>query len=248
MSGILSIVATPIGNLEDVTLRALRVLKESSAVIAEDTRRTAILLQRHGISARVESCPAFRESSACERIAARIAAGERLALVSDAGTPGISDPGSRIVRACVERGLPVEVIPGPCAAIAALCGSGLPTHEFHFVGFLPPKAVARERRLRELSALPGTLVIYESPHRVDAMLAQAAAVFGGRPSVVGRELTKKFEEFRRGTSAELAEWFAAHPAKGEIVFLVGPGNAQGSTEGDGGAAPDQRPPVKGEEE
>ena len=118
------------------------------------------------------------------------------------------------------RGLTVEVIPGPCAAIAALCGSGLPTHEFHFVGFLPPKAVARERRLRELAALPGTLVIYESPHRLGAMLAQAAGVFADRPAVIGRELTKKFEEFRRGTAAELAAWFATHPPKGEIVFLV----------------------------
>lgn len=220
MSGILSIVATPIGNLEDITLRALRVLRESSAVIAEDTRRTAILFQRHGISRPIESCPAFREAASCERIADRIAAGERLALVSDAGTPGISDPGSRIVRACVARGLAVEVIPGPCAAIAALCGSGLPTHEFHFVGFLPPKAVARERRLRELATLPGTLVIYESPHRLGAMLAQAAGVFADRPAVIGRELTKKFEEFRRGTAAELAAWFATHPPKGEIVFLV----------------------------
>ena len=224
MSGILSIVATPIGNLEDVTLRALRVLREASAVIAEDTRRTAILLQRHGISRPIESCPAFREAASCERIAARIASGERLALVSDAGTPGISDPGSRIVRACVERGLAVEVIPGPCAAIAALCGSGLPTHEFHFVGFLPPKAVARERRLRELAKLPGTLVIYESPHRLCAMLEQAGMVFGPRPAVVARELTKKFEEFRRGTAAELAAWFAAHPPRGEIVFLVAPGS------------------------
>jgi 16S rRNA (cytidine1402-2'-O)-methyltransferase len=220
MSGILSIVATPIGNLEDITLRALRVLRESSAVIAEDTRRTAILFQRHGISRPIESCPAFREAASCERLAERIAAGEHLALVSDAGTPGISDPGSRIVRACVARGLTVEVIPGPCAAIAALCGSGLPTHEFHFVGFLPPKAVARERRLRELAALPGTLVIYESPHRLGAILAQAAGVFADRPAVIGRELTKKFEEFRRGTAAELAAWFATHPPKGEIVFLV----------------------------
>ncbi|MCC7519442.1 MAG: 16S rRNA (cytidine(1402)-2'-O)-methyltransferase [Verrucomicrobiae bacterium] len=226
MSGILSIVATPIGNLEDITLRALRVLREAEAVIAEDTRRTAILLQRHGIARPVESCPAFREASACARVVERIAAGERLALVSDAGTPGISDPGARIVRACVARGLAVEVIPGPCAAVAALCGSGLPTHEFHFVGFLPPKAVARERRLRELATLPGTLVIYESPHRLCAMLGQAAGVFGARPAAVARELTKKFEEFRRGTSAELAAWFATHPPKGEIVFLVGPGHPE----------------------
>jgi 16S rRNA (cytidine1402-2'-O)-methyltransferase len=222
MSGTLSIVATPIGNLEDVTLRALRALREADAVIAEDTRRAAILLQRHGISRPVESCPAFREAAASARIADRVAAGQRLALVSDAGTPGISDPGARIVRACVERGLHVEVVPGPCAAIAALCGAGLPTHEFHFVGFLPPKAAARERRLRELAALPGTLVIYESPHRLPSMLGQAAAAFGDRPAAVARELTKKFEEFRRGTAAELAAWFAAHPPRGEIVVLVGP--------------------------
>lgn len=222
MSGILSIVATPIGNLEDLTLRALRVLREADAVLAEDTRRAAILFQRHDIRRPIESCPAFREANAGGRIAARVAAGERLALVSDAGTPGISDPGARLVRACVERGLPVEVIPGPCAAIAALCGSGLPTHEFHFVGFLPPKAAARERRLRELATLPGTLVIYESPHRLAAMLQQAAAVFGTRPAAVARELTKKFEEYRRGTAADLAAWFAAHPPRGELVVLVGP--------------------------
>lgn len=221
MSGKLSLVATPIGNMEDITLRALRVLAEADVIMAEDTRRTAQLLARHSIRRPMESCPAFREGNRATAIAERVARGERLALVSDAGTPGISDPGGRLVRACLERGLTVEVIPGPCAAIAALSISGLPTHEFHFVGFLPPKRGPKERRLRGLASVPGTLVIYESPHRLAATLEVMAAVFADRPVVVGREITKKFEEFRRGTSGEIVAWFRAHPPRGEFVLLVG---------------------------
>ncbi len=220
MSGKLSLVATPIGNMEDITLRALRVLSEADVIFAEDTRHTSNLLTHHEIRKPLQSCHDFSEARRSSEIADRVAAGGRVALVSDAGTPGISDPGFRVVRACVERGLEIEAIPGPCAAIAALSASGLATDEFHFVGFLPVKSGACERRLRELSIIPGTLIIYESPYRIARTLERIAAIFPDRRMVAARELTKKFEEFRRGTAATLLAHFQAHVPRGEFVILV----------------------------
>ena len=222
MPGRLSLVATPIGNMEDITLRALRTLAEADVIFAEDTRHTAQLLHHHQLHKPLQSCHAFSEARRGDEIAARVAAGEHVALVSDAGSPGISDPGFRVVRACLEKGVLVETVPGPCAVISALSASGLPTDEFHFIGFLPPKSGARERRLRGALAIPGTLVIYESPHRLVRALEQIAAIFPDRPVVVARELTKKFEEYRRGSAMEVLAHFQAHPPRGEMVVLIGP--------------------------
>jgi len=221
MDGKLSLVATPIGNMEDIALRALRTLSEADIIFAEDTRHTAHLLNHYRIRKPLRSYHAFSEARQSEEIATRVAQGERVALVSDAGSPGISDPGFRVVRSCLEKGLTLEVIPGPCAAIAALSISGLPTDEFHFVGFLPSKTGARKRRLYQLAPLPGTLVIYESPHRLTRTLDQMIEIFPNRPMVVAREITKKFEEFRRGTIADLLAHFQTHPPKGEFVILIG---------------------------
>jgi 16S rRNA (cytidine1402-2'-O)-methyltransferase len=221
MQGKLSLVATPIGNMEDITLRAIRVLSEADVVFAEDTRHTAHLLSYHEIRKPLQSCHAFSEARRSQEIIERIAQGEKVALVSDAGTPGISDPGFRVVRNCLEKGLPIEVIPGPCAAIAAICTSGLETDEFHFVGFLPPKVVACEKRLLELSTISGTLILYESPYRVLRTLELISAIFPDRNIVVAREITKKFEEYRRGTPAEVLAHFKKHPPKGEFVILIG---------------------------
>ena len=220
MSGKLSLVATPIGNMEDITLRALRTLSEADAIFAEDTRHTAHLLAHHRLQKSLQSCHQQNEARRGQEIAFRVARGERIALVSDAGSPGISDPGFRVVRACIEQGLTVEVIPGPGALIAALSASGLPTHEFHFVGFLPSKPGACERKLREWTDVRGTLVFYESPHRLLRVLNRIALIFPGRKLVVARELTKKFEEFRRGSAAELAAHFEKHPPRGELVVLM----------------------------
>lgn len=219
-TGRLHLVATPIGNLEDITLRALRILREADAIYAEDTRHTAVLLAHYEIRKPLLSCHEHNERMRCEEMARRVAEGQRIALVSDAGSPGISDPGFRAVRACVEQGLAVEAIPGPCALVAALSASGLPTHEFHFVGFLPVKSGACERKLRELEAVSGTLVFYESPHRLLRTLERIAVVYPERRVVVAREITKKFEEFRRGTAGELQTHFEHHPPRGEIVLLV----------------------------
>lgn len=222
-TGRLDLVATPIGNLEDITLRALRVLREADAIYAEDTRHTAVLLAHYEIRKPLLSCHEHNERQRCEEMARRVAEGQRIALVSDAGSPGISDPGFRAVRACVEQGLAVEAIPGPCALVAALSASGLPTHEFHFVGFPPVKSGACERKLRELETVPGTLVFYESPHRLLRTLGRIAAVYPERRVVVARELTKKFEEFQRGTAGELLGHFEQHPPRGEIVLLLAGG-------------------------
>ena len=221
MNGKLFLVATPIGNMEDITLRALRLLAEADIIFAEDTRHTAHLLAHHKIRKPLQSYHAFNEARRTSEITERIAQGQKVALVSDAGSPGISDPGFRVARACVEMGLPIEVIPGPCAAIAALSASGLPSDEFHFVGFLPSKTGACEKRLRALVSLPGTLIIYESPYRLVRTLGQIAAIFPDHQIVAARELTKKFEEFRRGKAAEILAHFQAHRPKGEFVILIG---------------------------
>jgi len=222
MAGKLFVVATPIGNMEDITLRALRVLREVDVVFAEDTRHTVGLLKHHQIEKPLMSCHDFNEAKQASEVARRVLAGERVALVSDAGTPLISDPGFRVVRSCLEQGAEVEVVPGACAAVAALSVSGLPTHEFHFLGFLSNKSVAAERKLRESASLEGTLIFYESPFRVVRTLEQIAAVFPARRVVVARELTKKFEEIVCGTATEVLAAFQTKKPKGEFVILIGP--------------------------
>ncbi len=218
--GTLYLVATPIGNLEDITLRALRTLKECHLVAAEDTRRTGQLLKHYGISKPMISYFQFNEARRSEEIVGRLRRGEIVALVTDAGTPGISDPGERVVQSAIAGGLRVETVPGPCALVAGLTASGLPAGEFHFIGFLPHKSGQRRNRLEALKSIPGTLVIYESPYRVKKLLDELNAVFPGREVVLARELTKKFEEYFRGTPAELITRLEQRSLKGEFVVLV----------------------------
>jgi 16S rRNA (cytidine1402-2'-O)-methyltransferase len=220
-SGTLYLVATPIGNLEDITLRALRVLRECDVVAAEDTRHSGQLLKHFGISKPLLSYFQFNEAKRSEEIIARLRRGEKVALVTDAGSPGISDPGERVVQAALAAGLRVEAVPGVCALVAGLTASGLPADEFHFVGFLPHKSGQRRNRLESLKSVPGTLVLYESPYRVEKLLAELVEIFPERRVVLARELTKKFEEFLRGTPAELLAVARQRRLKGEFVVLVG---------------------------
>jgi 16S rRNA (cytidine1402-2'-O)-methyltransferase len=222
-------VATPIGNLEDITLRALRVLRECDVIAAEDTRHTGHLLQAYEIKKPLISYFKFNEAKRSEEIIQRLANGQKVALVTDAGTPGISDPGQRVVRAALEAGYKVESIPGPCAFVAGLTASGLATEEFYFVGFLPQKSTQRRRRLESLKSLEATLVFYESPYRVDKLMGEIAELMPLRRVVLARELTKKFEEYLRGTATELVEVYKKRRAKGEFVVMVeGAGNEQPS--------------------
>jgi 16S rRNA (cytidine1402-2'-O)-methyltransferase len=218
--GTLYLVATPIGNLEDITLRALRTLKECDVVAAEDTRRTGQLLKHFDISKSLLSYFQFNEARRSEQIIERLRRGEKVALVTDAGSPGISDPGERVVKAATAAGLRVESVPGPSALVAALTASGLPTEEFHFIGFLPHKSGQRRRELERLKSIAGTLVLYESPYRVEKLLVELNDLFAGRQVVLARELTKKFEEYLRGTPAELLEVLKRRSLKGEFVVLV----------------------------
>ena len=218
--GTLYLVATPIGNLEDITLRALRTLKECDVVAAEDTRRTGQLLKHFDISKPLLSYFQFNEAKRSEQIIERLRRGETVALVTDAGSPGISDPGERVVKAATAAGLRVESVPGPSALVAALTASGLPTEEFHFIGFLPHKSGQRRRELERLKSIAGTLVFYESPYRVGKLLVELNDLFAGRQVVLARELTKKFEEYLRGTPAELLEVLKRRSLKGEFVVLV----------------------------
>jgi 16S rRNA (cytidine1402-2'-O)-methyltransferase len=222
VSGTLYVVATPIGNLEDITLRALRVLRESTVIAAEDTRRTRTLLARHGITTPVVSYFEHNKLRRGPELCGRLEAGEDVALVTDAGTPGISDPGFHLVRLARHAGLPVVPVPGPSAVTAALSAAGIPGDRFAFEGFLPVKRGRRLARLRALQALGRPVVLYESPHRVAATLEALAEVFGDAEVVLARELTKQFEEFRRGTAAELAARIRREGARGEITLMVNP--------------------------
>jgi 16S rRNA (cytidine1402-2'-O)-methyltransferase len=221
-SATLYLVATPIGNLEDITLRALRVLKECDVVAAEDTRRTGQLLKHFGISKPLLSYFQFNEAKRSEEIMERLKRGEKVALVTDAGSPGISDPGERVVKAAIAAGFRVEPVPGACALVAALTASGLPTDEFHFIGFLPHKSGQRRNRLEALKSIDGTLVFYESPYRIEKLLSELSDVFPERTVVLARELTKRFEEFLRGKPAELLALAKKRSLKGEFVVLVSP--------------------------
>ena len=220
--GTLYLVATPIGNLEDITLRALRVLRECDVVAAEDTRHSGQFLKHFGISKPLLSYFQFNEAKRSEEIIERLRRGEKVALVTDAGSPGISDPGERVVKAAIAAGFRVESVPGPSALVAALTASGLPTDEFHFIGFLPHKSGQRRNKLESLKSFDGTLVFYESPYRIEKLLGELNEVFPEREVVLARELTKKFEEFLRGKPAELLEMAKKRSLKGEFVVLVGP--------------------------
>ncbi len=218
----LYLVATPIGNLEDITLRALRVLRECDVVAAEDTRRSGQLLKHFQISKPLLSYFQFNEAKRSEEIIQRLLRGDKIALVTDAGSPGISDPGERVVQAAIAAGCRVESVPGSCALVAALTASGLPTDEFHFVGFLPHKSGQRRNKLESLKGISGTLVFYESPFRIEKLLAELSEILPECEVVLARELTKKFEEFLRGKPAELLTLVQKRPLKGEFVVLVAP--------------------------
>lgn len=220
--GVLIVCATPIGNLGDVTLRVLDALRTADVIAAEDTRVTRKLLTRYEIHTPMEAYHAHNREAKTPELAERIERGERIALVSDAGTPGISDPGAHLVDACLEAGVTVEVLPGPSAIIAALVASGLPTYSFYFGGFLPRKAGERARALSSVADLDATLVFYESPNRTAATLETLATAFPGRRAAVARELTKLYEEVARDEVTALAAAFADRPLKGEVVLLVGP--------------------------
>jgi 16S rRNA (cytidine1402-2'-O)-methyltransferase len=217
--GTLHVVATPIGNLEDVTLRALRVLREADLVLAEDTRRTRVLLARHGIDAKPESLHAHNEAARCARALAVLDAGGSVALCSDAGTPLLSDPGARLVAAALAAGHAASPVPGPTAIAAALCVSGLDVDRFCFAGFPPRKAGERRALWRELAPRADALVLFESPRRLAATLRELAEALGPRRAVVARELTKLHEELARGTLPELAERFDAG-VRGEVTVVI----------------------------
>ena len=223
MAGSLYLVATPIGNLEDITLRALRILREEASLIAcEDTRQTQKLLDHFEIRKQTVSYHDHNETSRTTELIAHLEAGESVALVSDAGTPLISDPGFRLLRAAIERDIPIIPIPGPSAAMTAMVGSGLPVAEFRFIGFLPPKSGARRRVLEELAQEQTTMIFYESPHRLLESLEDVVAVLGDRPIAVARELTKLHEEFVRGSAKNVLEELRSRTSiKGEITVVLG---------------------------
>lgn len=222
MVGTLFIVATPIGNLEDITLRALRVLREVDTIACEDTRQTGKLLAHFGIQKPTVSYHEHNEAARTDELVKKLAAGASVALVSDAGTPLVSDPGYRLVQAAIAAGVTVTPIPGPSAALTALSGAGLPTDSFRFCGFLPAKSSQRRKLLEEFRAETCTLIFYETPHRILDALEDVEAVMGTRPAVVARELTKLHEEFLRGTAKEIRAELAARPSvKGEITLLLG---------------------------
>ena len=220
--GTLYLVATPIGNLEDITLRALRVLRECDVIAAEDTRHTGQLLKHFGIQKQMVSYHRFNEARRSAELLERLKSGSKVALVTDAGSPGISDPGERVVAAVLAAGCRVEPVPGACAMVAGLTASGLPTEEFHFAGFLPHKSGQRARRLSELASVPGTLVLYESPFRIERLVGELKIAFPNRQVVLAREVTKRFEEWLRGTPESLAATLTARPRKGEFVVMIGP--------------------------
>ena len=221
MKGRLYIVPTPVGNLEDMTFRAIRILKEASLILAEDTRTSGKLLKHFGIGTRMMSHHMHNEHKTVEQLVSRIQSGEIIALISDAGTPSISDPGFLLVRACVEHQLDVECLPGATAFVPALVNSGLPSDRFCFEGFLPEKK-GRQTRFLQLAEEPRTMIFYVSPHKLVKTLSEFVAYFGAdRPVCVSREISKLHEENVRGTAAEVLEHFTTKPAKGEIVVTVG---------------------------
>ena len=226
MSGTLYIVATPIGNLEDITLRALRILREVDQIACEDTRQTRKLLDRHGVSKPLVSYHEHNEQARADELLRELQAGRNIALVSDAGTPLIADPGYRLVAQARAKGITVSPIPGASALVTALSASGLPTDSFFFGGFLPAKKTQRRKTLEALKSYPSTLVFYEAPHRIVETLEDIAEVLGARRVTLGRELTKIHEEFLAGQAAELLEALEKRPPlKGEITLMIGKGDS-----------------------
>jgi 16S rRNA (cytidine1402-2'-O)-methyltransferase len=224
MAGVLYIVATPIGNLDDMTMRGVRVLREADAIACEDTRQTRKLLDHFGISKPMVSYYEHNEAARAAELVERLRGGENIALVTDAGTPLVSDPGYRVVRAAIDAGITVTPVPGPSAALAGLAASGLATDAFRFCGFLPPKKLARRRILEDLREEDCTLIFYETPHRIVEALGDIAEVMGGRQVVIAREVTKLHEEFLRGTAEEIrADLAARATVRGEITVLIGKG-------------------------
>jgi len=235
----LYIVPTPIGNLDDITFRAVEVLRSVDCILAEDTRTTSHLLHHLGIEKPMYAHHKFNEHATVQRVAAQIEGGRSVALVSDAGTPGISDPGFLLVRTCVEAGIEVETLPGATAFVPALVQSGFPCDKFCFEGFLPQKK-GRAKRLAELAGEERTMIFYESPYRVVKALEQFAEVFGsGRRVSVSREITKKFEQTVRGTAASVAEYFREHEPKGEFVIVVEGLSRRGSAKNNEGEEDDE---------
>ena len=216
----LTLVPSPVGNLEDITLRALRILGEADLIAAEDTRHASVLLKHHSISRPLLSLHEHNEANRAEEIAQRLAAGANIALLTDAGTPAISDPGFRVVRECIARGLEFTVLPGPTSILPALVGSGLPLHEFYFGGFLPVKSGRRRSTLETALARSETSIFFESPHRIAKSLAVLAEIAPDRQVCVARELSKKFEEYWRGPAAELSARAEKSPPRGEICLLL----------------------------
>jgi 16S rRNA (cytidine1402-2'-O)-methyltransferase len=216
----LYVVATPIGNLDDITLRALEVLKSVDVIAAEDTRHSGNLLKHFEIRKPLVSYHEHNEAMRSDELVGRLAEGENVALISDAGMPGLSDPGARLIRKCIERGVPYTIVPGASAILTALVGSGLAADSFCFRGFLPVKSGQREREVRAALEREATTIFFESPYRILKTLAACAELAPDRQLCVARELTKKFEEFRRGTPAELLSHYEAHPAKGEITLVI----------------------------
>lgn len=216
----LYVIGTPIGNLNDITLRALEALKSSDVVAAEDTRHSGNLLRHFEIRKPLVSYHEHNEAMRTQELSERLAGGENVALITDAGMPGISDPGARLIRACIERGLPYTIVPGVSAVVTALVGSGFQLDRFCYRGFLPVKSGGRERELRAAAEAEEATVFFESPYRIGKTLKACADIMPERQLCVARELTKKFEEFRRGTAAELLAHYEAHPAKGEITLVI----------------------------
>jgi 16S rRNA (cytidine1402-2'-O)-methyltransferase len=216
----LYVVATPIGNLGDITLRALEVLKDVDLVAAEDTRHSGMLLKHFAIKKPLISYHEHNEAMRTAQLIERLAAGEKIALITDAGTPGLSDPGARLIRECIKRELSFTIIPGPSSILTALVGSGFSSEKFFFGGFLPVKGGRRERELRAAATREETTIFFESPYRLSKTLKAYIDIMPDRQLCVARELTKKFEEFRRGTAAELLAHYEAHPPKGEIVLVI----------------------------
>ncbi len=219
-SGTLYLVSTPIGNLEDITFRALRILKEVNLIAAEDTRKTVILLKYYSISNRLTNYHDFNKEKKVHSLMQELKAGNSVALVSDAGTPGISDPAFLLVKLAIQEGIRVESVPGPTALVSALIISGLPTDKFVFEGFLPAKAGKRKKRITELSEEKRTLIFYESPHRFLKTLEDLLSILGDRRISIARELTKKFEEVKRGNLSEIIEYFKTMKIKGELVIVI----------------------------
>jgi|SRR5262249_25742378 16S rRNA (cytidine1402-2'-O)-methyltransferase len=216
----LYVVATPIGNLGDITLRALDLMKSADLIAAEDTRHSGILLKHFGIKKPVISYHEHNEARRTPELVEHLTRGENVALITDAGTPGLSDPGLRLIRECIQRKLPFTIIPGPSSILTALLGSGFSTEKFSFRGFLPVKSGQRERELRAAAGREETTIFFESPYRLIKTLAACVNVMPDRQLCVARELTKKFEEFRRGTASELLTHYEVHPPKGEIALVI----------------------------